>query len=86
MLQIADGFTSTCVFLQQPPFDTTKNYGYNMPMGGSAGGYMGGFFPTMAMHPAAVHSAAIIPTPTDVNQPRQQVQKQHKPPYIGSVF
>ena len=30
--------------------DTTKNYGYNMPMGSSAGGYMGGFFPTMAMH------------------------------------
>ena len=69
--------------LQQPPFDTTKNYGYNMPMGGSAGGYMGGFFPTMAMHPAAVPS--LIPTPTDVNQPRQPVQKQHKP-YIGSVF
>ena len=46
---------------------------------------MSGFFPTMAMHPAAVHSAAIIPTPADVNQPRQQVQKQHKP-YIGSVF
>ena len=46
---------------------------------------MGGFFPTMAMHPAAVPSAALIPTPTDVNQSRQPVQKQHKP-YIGSVF
>ncbi|XP_065909406.1 protein lingerer-like isoform X2 [Dysidea avara] len=69
-------------FKHQPPFDTTKNYGYNMPMGGS-GGYMGGFFPTM-MHPAQMPS--LMPTPADVNQPpRQPVQKQHKG-YGTNVF